>query len=981
MCHQIFSICALVLGGFLLPATLPAQVEKVWADTLLAQKLLDDAGKHFRKEEHHTSLLKAEQAAAIYARLYGPDHVQTALAQMYVARQLRELEQIPASVGLFRQSLRIFEAARDTINLARCLNNLSLSLGKQQQLAAAKQYLQQAIELLRHHRSAPAVLLAGFHVNLANLLVVEKNYLDAMPLLESAKATYTLPPQDPRYLGFTDYHLGNAYYGLHDYIRAKEHYLLALANLQKAETPPDHSFFADLKVKIGLCYQKTGEAEAGLSWLLEAQTVYLKAGETDPNHIAFLQELGQFYLDEKQFGAAVAQLGACLRARENRYGPQSPRLLNTLRLLGEAGLAAGGYADSEGCFRRALRIAADSLRGDYHLRFRFYGKLAELRFLKGDLLGSRALCDTAFAVAHFDKKHPENTLPRDFFRDLCRQYAKTLLGLYHKSADTALLYRAERYLDIAAETLHRELTEISVNSSREVFYDLDHPLLEEWLDVRMLLYERTHDPAHAEMAFQIAGQSKAFLLSEAMRRSGLLRYAGVPDSILQAELALQGHILEAEKKLANRSLQSSAQIDSMVLKTNHELANWRSQYAALLRRIGAQYPNYFRLRFLRNDVPIRELQQRWLAPDQTLLLYSFSEANLYIFVVNRDTFCALKRPLEVVLKEDLSRFRECLTGYFVAPNPDDALYDHHLEAYVALAQALYQQLIAPVAPLLSGRVLLIPEGALCYLPFEALLTAAPTETANFRTYPFWFREKALSYGLSTHYIVETAAVPTHKPTKNWLGLAPFAKMSGPTGPFLALPESGKEVQDIAALLKGECWLGPAARLGRFQAEAPHYQCLHLATHSYADDHRGNDSYLAVSNTDTPLYAKDLYQFRLAAELVVLSACEAGGGKLLRGEGIIGLVRAFTYAGAKSIVASLWVANDQSTAKLMLAFYRALQQGQPKDIALQKARTRLLDWEGAEAHPFFWAGFRAYGNVGALNLAKKAAVPTKNGGIK
>lgn len=981
MYHRTFSICALVLGCFLLPTTASAQVEKVWADTLLAQKLLDDAGKHFRKEEHRASLLKAEQATEIYTRLYGPDHVKTALAQMYVARQLRELEQVPASLVLFRQSLRSFEAARDTFNIARCLNNLSLSLSKQQQLTAAKQYLQQAIALLHHRRKASTSLLASFHVNLANFYVAEKNYLDAIPLLEAAKTTYALPPQDPRYLGFSDYHLGNACYGLHDYVRAKEHYLLALANLQKAETPPGHSFFADLKVKIGLCYQKAGEAEAGLSWLLEAQAVYLKAGETDPNYIAFLQELGQFYLDEKQFGAAVAQLSACLRARENRYGVHSPRLLNTLRLLGEAGLAAGGYADSEDCFRRALRIAADSLGGDYRLRFRCYGKLAELRFLQGDLPGSQMLCDTAFAATHFDPKHPENTLPRDFFRDLCQQYARTLLGLYHKGADTALLYRAEHYLGMAAETLHRELTEISVNSSREVFYDLDHPLLEEWLDARMLLFERTHDPEHAETAFQIAGQSKAFLLSEAMRRGGLLRYAGVPDSVLQAELALQGHILEAEKKLENRGLQSSAQLDSTVLKTNRDLANWRNQYAALLRRIGARYPDYFRLRFLRNDVPIRALQRRWLAPDQTLLLYSLSEANLYTFVVSRDTFCALKRPLDAALQQNLSRFRECLTGYFAAPNPDDALYDRHLETYIALAQQLYQQLIAPVAPLLSGRVLLIPEGALCYLPFEALLTAAPTDPANFRTYPFWFKEKALSYGLSTHYVVETAAAPVDKPEKNWLGLAPFAETSGPTGSFLALPESGKEVRNIAALLKGECWLGAAARLGRFRAVAARYQCLHLATHSYADDHRGNDSYLVVSNTDTLLYAKDLYQFRLAAELVVLSACEAGSGKLLRGEGIIGLVRAFTYAGAKSMVASLWVANDQSTAKLMLAFYHGLQQGHPKDVALQKARTQLLDWEGAEAHPFFWAGFRVYGNVGALNLAKKAVATTKNGGIK
>ena len=107
-------------------------------------------------------------------------------------------------------------------------------------------------------------------------------------------------------------------------------------------------------------------------------------------------------------------------------------------------------------------------------------------------------------------------------------------------------------------------------------------------------------------------------------------------------------------------------------------------------------------------------------------------------------------------------------------------------------------------------------------------------------------------------------------------------------------------------------------------------------------------------------AKDLYQMSLSADMVVLSACEAGGGKLINGEGIIGLVRAFTYAGARSVVASQWLAGDQSTAELMIEFYRQLQKGLPKDKALQAARLHLIRNYPAQAHPFFWAGFRLYG---------------------
>ncbi|HNM28016.1 MAG TPA: CHAT domain-containing protein, partial [Saprospiraceae bacterium] len=224
--------------------------------------------------------------------------------------------------------------------------------------------------------------------------------------------------------------------------------------------------------------------------------------------------------------------------------------------------------------------------------------------------------------------------------------------------------------------------------------------------------------------------------------------------------------------------------------------------------------------------------------------------------------------------------------------------------------------------------------------------------------------KAISYGFSTDFWTTQASA--RPPEKNWLGVAPFAGTADAVTQntrketFWSLPFSGREITAIAAITGGDIWLGEQASPGRFQQEAGHYRILHLATHSRADDWMGEYSYVATALRGDPLPAKDLYQFALAAEMVVLSACEAGGGKLLRGEGIIGMVRAFTFAGARSIVASLWVANDQSTAHLMTAFYRHLKNGLPKDRALQAARLELLNDSPAEAHPFFWAGFRVYG---------------------
>ena len=118
-----------------------------------------------------------------------------------------------------------------------------------------------------------------------------------------------------------------------------------------------------------------------------------------------------------------------------------------------------------------------------------------------------------------------------------------------------------------------------------------------------------------------------------------------------------------------------------------------------------------------------------------------------------------------------------------------------------------------------------------------------------------------------------------------------------------------------------------------------------------------------------LYARDLYLLRLRAELVVLSACETGGGENRRGEGVVGLTKGFFSAGARSAVATLWSVDDARNADLVLRFFQKLKTGSPKDAALREAkldyiRVRPHD----EAHPAFWAAALAHGDMAVMDLS-------------
>ena len=124
--------------------------------------------------------------------------------------------------------------------------------------------------------------------------------------------------------------------------------------------------------------------------------------------------------------------------------------------------------------------------------------------------------------------------------------------------------------------------------------------------------------------------------------------------------------------------------------------------------------------------------------------------------------------------------------------------------------------------------------------------------------------------------------------------------------------------------------------------------------------------------DGVLHAYEITNMNLQAEMVVLTACESGAGKLMKGEGLLSLTRAFLGAGAHSVVASLWNANDAATAKLMKLFYAGLKKGGSRSRALQQAKIALRNSGGRESHPFYWAPFILVGQGGPLQLDERAA---------
>jgi CHAT domain-containing protein len=262
---------------------------------------------------------------------------------------------------------------------------------------------------------------------------------------------------------------------------------------------------------------------------------------------------------------------------------------------------------------------------------------------------------------------------------------------------------------------------------------------------------------------------------------------------------------------------------------------------------------------------------------------------------------------------------------------------HLLQAIHGCLAALYAQLIAPVEPLLqSSHLVIAPHGLLHYLPFHALRCGEE----------YLSDRMSISYAPSATVFAQCQLRPS-RPIRSSLILGI---------PDDAAPLIEAEVRMLQGILpQPKLYLGASADIGVLRDEGPRHDLLHISTHgSFRQD---NPMFSSIKLGDGPLNLYDLYQLHFDSTLVALSGCSTGMNVVAPGDELLGLQRGLLYAGAGSVLLSLWDVNDESTAQLMTAFYRRLVAGKEPAEALQGAMQEIRT---AYPHPYYWAPFMLAG---------------------
>ena len=465
---------------------------------------------------------------------------------------------------------------------------------------------------------------------------------------------------------------------------------------------------------------------------------------------------------------------------------------------------------------------------------------------------------------------------------------------------------------------------------------------------RAIALQVVSEPQPAARGLHTVERARARSLSDLLVEARALPRVGLPAPLAERERKLTDRVgaaylslTEAKDEEARKAaMERLTDADQELQSFKVEVRRSAPQYADVV------YPRPSRLREIRQDV---------LRDDETLLRYFASDTQTLLWTVNKRqaSFHELPHPDE--LAAQVAEFLERVG------KPGVHVGDDATRRADAKAEALGRTLLVSKPPA-GHRLLVVPDGPLHYLPFEALR----------------FDDR---YVVEDHEVVTVPSAtiltlmrdhPPEVADGGFLGVGDT--LPAPDDPrFGPLPFSGQALDRIVSLFPADrttLLKGNDSTKARLLRELQtRFRFLHFATHGWLDRDLPKYYGLRLSPSSTGgepefLSLDDVFALELQSELVVLSACQSGLGEQLRGEGLVGLARAFLYAGARSLIVSLWAINDRSTAEFMEGFYGKLAQGRTIPEALRLAKLDFIDSDiPARREPYRWAPFVLVGDPG------------------
>lgn len=481
------------------------------------------------------------------------------------------------------------------------------------------------------------------------------------------------------------------------------------------------------------------------------------------------------------------------------------------------------------------------------------------------------------------------------------------------------------------------------------------------------LYKLTKKKDYLYRAFDYAELTKGASLLEAIRDLKAQRVAGIPDSLVEKENELKVQIAYLQSEVFYELKKGKNKDTERLLQLDIDIQQQQQEHKRLVSVFEEQYPIYFELKYDYAAIGVEDVQQK-LNEHEVLIEYVLLDSILYVLTID-------KQDIQGTLVQHSTSIAKMVKDFV------SGIRKKKFENFMRKGHTLYQLIIEPLLSKIENKdLIIIPDAELNYLPFEALpinkVDPNISEEQQYKQVVYLVEQYPVVYNYSStlytrKYNVKPSTllkqISTWAPDFNTMDQGILDKKLGDGIRLEPLPGAKKEAQDIGDLFENsKVWLGNDATEANLKEMVNQYHVLHIATHGMLNDKEPMYSSLVLKDKDTEdglLHTYELYNMQIAADMVVLSACNSGVGKLQKGEGVISIARGFVQAGVPNIVMTIWPVSDQATQQLMTSFYKNLKKGKPKHKALQEAKIEFLEKaKGNATQPYYWSGFLLAGNT-------------------
>lgn len=801
-----------------------------------------------------------------------------------------------------------------------------------------------------------------------------------------------------------------------DYYAAEKYYLSALEIREKIPSKDQYKKLANLCYNLATTHRSKGDIEKAITYTNQAQSYYRLNNGQDYLSFSFCQNsLGNTLFEKSQFRESIKCFANAIHFIKNspqyaeRYLPtyftnlgaayielNEPdtallyldQALKILLKSGDRGQMAHTY--------RQMGVAHSQNRSDSALVYYNYS-LNINRQVYGDDHPKTAHIYVEFAKYHNKNKEYKNAIKYIDQALMIMNYQRLsegggdhyaldfdvsaiLEGLAIKSACQMELYNTLNQIEYLESAFANYLRIDNIISKyRNIILREDSRLgvakeykytYEEALKCAYELYQVRSKEEVVDAIFRFMEKNKALVLMDFLHQAEINNSLDIPDSIRLREQSLQAQLNFYTSELDQLvGTEAAAAQHAKIFSTERQLERLRSALAD-------RYPEYYKIKYTPQFFSLQECRAYLQKKKAVLVEFFYGDSTLYVLAVNPeadgDRFYKVDKLTS--LGSLVNTFLNLLHGDFNINNINqdlDVFYRTGLELNrILLAPALVDKKFVRN----YQNLIVIPDGILSFIPFEALIEDVSNEKAiNYKTFAYLIRKYSFSYSFSSQVLLE----PSADGIDNFAGktlIFSYGEDEG-NGKITndAVKGTSEESEYIASLMPAMIFSGKEATKLRFNQHADEADIIHLALHGKANLEsplKGSIIFHDSINSSeySHLYSYELMNFNLKARLTVLSACETGLGKIYEGEGVYNLARGFRYAGCPTLISSLWRIDDRSTASIVKGFYRQLAVGSNLDDALKQSKNQYINnADELLAHPRYWAGMLLIGETAPIIL--------------